>query len=471
MRLLPALVIGLSLLTAGAQAEDLPACPAKAAILTLAETVLADRQKLPRLKARGVGAEAAYLKIRYGGLAMDEAAVLARGLSDAGVREAVDLAGAIDATRGGFDAVPKDAGDPAQLGAQISTLRAILQHGDGKKLLAMIAALPPERQARISQPIVPAILDWPDEQKAALAASAGRHGLFFLQAGLVAMQRDRNAWSTFVAGFAQPEKLRDMTQVWSWAPALVGNPALPRVPVLNAASEAMRRDIHIVSIVAAREPERDFLMTYLNQSGDIAATVKASQALLAKIDTGRIKPEGTLDAAWLVAYRALRATSENADAVDQQLASIPFYGVRAQRPAGDVSVRDMIDRLIAIEALTPFVKGDAAAVPDMPSDLSAKFQAEWPLWLELAGALKTAPPATFGKDASKAPVIAELLLAAGEPARLADFVLATEPVEIRLALATDLAMRLDRTCASVLHHPAEAMLLAGQPIFKFDPAQ
>ncbi|MGQ3212921.1 hypothetical protein [Shinella sp.] len=471
MRLLPALAIGLALLPLGVRAEEPPACPARAAILTLADTVLADRQKLSRLKARGVGAEAAYLKIRYGGLAMDAAATLAHGLSDAGVREAADLAGAIDAVRGGFDAVSKDAGDPAQLGAQISTLRTILQHGDGEKLLAMIAALPPERQIRISQPIVPAIVDWPDEQKAALAAAAGRHGLFFLQAGLVAMQRDRTAWSTFVAGFAQPAKLRDLTQVWSWAPALVGNMALPRVPVLDAASEAMRRNIHIVSIAAAREPERDFLMTHLNQSGDVAATVKAAQALIADIDTGRIKPDDTLDAAWLTAYRALRAASENTDALNEGLASIPFYGVRSQRPAGDVSVRDMIDRLIAIEAFTPFLKAEADTPPDMPAELSTKFRTEWPLWLELAVALKTAPLTAFAKDAGKAPVVAELLFAAGDPARLADFVLATEPVEIRLALATDLATRLDRTCASVLHHQAEAMLLSGQPIFKFDPAQ
>lgn len=183
MRFLPALALGFSLFAATAHAEDAAACPAKATILSLSDIVLADRDKLPRLKARGYGAEAAYLKIRYGALPMERAADLAHGLRDAGVREALDLAGAIDATRGGLDAL--DITDPAQLNGQISTLRAILLHGDGEKLLSAIAALPPERQTPLVERIVPAIVDWSDEDKAKLAAAAGKHKMYFLQAGLV----------------------------------------------------------------------------------------------------------------------------------------------------------------------------------------------------------------------------------------------------------------------------------------------
>ena len=115
MRFLPALALGFSLFSTTAHAEDAAACPAKATILSLSDAVLADRDKLPRLKARGYGAEAAYLKIRYGALPMEMAADLAHGLRDAGVREALDLAGAIDATRGGFDAL--NVSDPVQLSA------------------------------------------------------------------------------------------------------------------------------------------------------------------------------------------------------------------------------------------------------------------------------------------------------------------------------------------------------------------
>lgn len=90
---------------------------------------------------------------------------------------------------------------------------------------------------------------------------------------------------------------------------------------------------------------------------------------------------------------------------------------------------------------------------------------------ELSKSLKFVPLAPLAKDPLKAPIVAELLFAAGDHARLADFVLAVEPVETRLAIATDFAMRLDRGCQSYLHHSAEALLLAGQPIFKFDPAK
>ncbi|WP_432347353.1 hypothetical protein WMC41_06395 [Shinella yambaruensis] len=469
MRFLPALAFGFLVFSPAAHAEEAADCPAKPVILAFSDTVLADREKLPRLKARGFGAEAAYLKIRYGSLSMDEATALAHGLRDAGVREAIDLAGALDATRDGFDALG-DA-DPVQLNGLISTVRAILLHGDGDRLLAAIASLPPERQVSLSGRIVPAIADRPDEEKAKLAASAGRHKLFFLQAGLVASQRDPNAWPVFVAGFPDTTRLADLTQLWSWAPALVGSPALPRLPVPDAAAQATQKSLHTVWIAAAKEPERDFLMTYVNQTGDIASTAKVAEVVLAEITAGRVRPEGLLDPAWLVAYRALRAAGPDPAVVDSTLESIPINTRRVVPRTGNVSVRDLIDRVVAIDTLAPYLAGKSDVPPDMPTDISRKFQAEWPLWVELSKSLKSVPLTPLAKDPIKAPIVAELLFAGGDHARLADFVLAVEPVETRLALATDLAIRLDRGCRSYLRHPAEALLLAGQPLFKFDPAQ
>lgn len=469
MRFLPVLALGFSMLSTAAHAEEAATCPAESAILAFSDAVLADREKLPRLKARGFGAEAAYLKIRYGKLSMDEAARLAQGLREAGVREAVDLAGAIDATRGGLDALSVT--DPVQLNGMISTLRAILLHGDGDKLLAVVAGLPHERQSPLVERIVPAIVDWPDEDKAKLAASAGRLKLFFLQAGLAASQRDPNAWPVFVAGFPEQSKLQDLARIWNWAPALTGNPALPTLPVPDAKVQAMRKRLHTIWITALREPERDFLMTYVNQTGDIASVEKAAQAVQAEIEAGRVKPDGPFDPAWLTAYRALRAAAPDPAVVAGTLETISFYTHRTVQPAGNASIQDVIDRIIAVDALTPYLMGKAADVPAMPADISAKFQAEWPLWTELAASLKATPLTPFAKDAARAPVVAELLFAAGDHARLADFVLAVEPAETKLAIATDFAMRLDRTCESFLHHPAEALMLSGQPIFRFDPAK
>lgn len=469
MRFLPALAVGLSVFSPAAHAEQTGSCLARPVILALSETVLADREKLSRLKARGFGAEAAYLKIRYGGLSMDEAAGLAHGLRNAGVREATDLAGAIDAARDGFDTL--DNADPVQLNGMVSTVRAILLHGDGDRLLAAIASLPPERQIAVSGQIVPAIVDRPDDEKARLAASAGRHKLVFLQAGLVASQRDANAWPVFVAGFPETTKLADLVRMWSWAPALVGNPALPRLPVPDTAAQAIQKSLHTVSIAAAKEPERDFLMTYVNQTGDIAAAEKAAKAVLAEIAAERVRPKGLLDPAWLAAYRALRAAGSDPAVVDTTLESISINTRRLVPPTSNVSIRDLIDRIVAVDALTPYLTGKSDALPDRPTDISPKFQAEWPLWGELSKSLKFVPLAPLAKDPLKAPIVAELLFAAGDHARLADFVLAVEPVETRLAIATDFAMRLDRGCQSYLHHSAEALLLAGQPIFKFDPAK
>ena len=473
MRFLPALAaVGIAVLPyAPARAEEPPACPAKSAILALSENVLAGRETLPRLKARGFGAEAAYLKIRYGALSVDAATTLAHGLREAGVREAIDLAGALDALGGGFDAVPKDTASAAQLGVLISTLKAVLDYGDAEKLLAAIAALPAEQQVTVSQRIVPAVVDWPDDRKIALAAIAARHGLSLLQAGLAATQQDPKAWARFTAAFPQPDKLPDLTRTWSWAPALMGNPMLPRLPADDAATDALRKSSNTVVIAAAREPERDFLMTYLNYTWDTAETAKAAQAVIAEVDAGRLRPEGLFDTAWLTAYRALRTATGDPARVEKTLADIQVHSRRYLRTADPLSVRDVIDRLIAVEALTPYLKDEAAALPAMPADLSARFQADWPLWTEVAGALKATPLAPLARDPLKALVVAELLFAAGDHARLGDFILAVEPAEPRLSLATDFAMRLDRTCASYMHHPAEALMLSGQPIFRFDPVK
>ena len=466
MKFLPVLAASLALMVSPARAETPKACAG--AILTLADAVLAGREKLPKLKARGIGAEAGYLKIRYGALSPDAAATLAHGLRDAGVREALDLAGAVDAWRGGFAAVTAT---PQDLGGQISTLRAILQHGDGEALLAALAALPPEQRISALQRIVPAVVDWPDEKKIALSAIARKHDLAFLEAGLAATLRDPDGWADFAAGFRDPAKLTDFVQVWSWAPALVGNPVLPRYPLQAANVEAARRAMHTVTIGAAREPERDFLMTYLNQTGDIASTETAAKALLAALDAGTIRQDGLLDPAWLTAYRALRAAAPDTAAMDGTLATIPFYGRHYLTADGERTVRDVIDRLVAIEALTPYLTGKETALPAMPAELSAAFQPAWPAWSAMAGALKTAPLTPLAKDSEKASIVAELLFAAGDPARLADFVLAVEPPEAQLAMATDFAMRLDRGCGSTLHHPGEAVTLSGQPIYRFDPVQ
>jgi hypothetical protein len=44
------------------------------------------------------------------------------------------------------------------------------------------------------------------------------------------------------------------------------------------------------------------------------------------------------------------------------------------------------------------------------------------------------------------------------------------PTIASVGMADDFARRLDRGCASYLWHPAESIVLAGTPIYKFDDA-
>jgi hypothetical protein len=454
----------LVLTSAASAAEEPKVCEGRAAILALAETVLAERSQLPRFPARRFGAEAAYLKMRYTPMSLEDAAVLAHALREASVREAADLAGAIDATRGGMDALPAESAGQPGFASGPSTLRAIVLKGETEKLVAAMAALPENSSLRSGQPLITAIVDRPDTEKAAVAEIAARHGLIYMQAGLVATQSTPDAWTAFARDL-DPAKAADLARSWSWAPALFDRPALPR-PAADAAQEAARKQIHAVMIAAMHTPERDFLATFINQTGDLAAGSKAAAALMAAIAAGNIRPEGELDRPWLLVYRSLRAGFEPGR-LDATLDGVTLSARRHPQMLGTTTVRDMIDWLIATDALTAYVKGETADPPEMPVDLGAKFRDVWPLWLDMAKAVRSAPLADFASDRARGPIVAELLHAAGDGARLSDFIGSIKDPEVKVALANDFAGRLDRGCQSVLYHKGDALLLAGLPIFKF----
>jgi len=455
----------LVLTSAASAAEEPKVCDERAAILALAETVLAERSQLPRFPARRFGAEAAYLKMRYTPMSLDDAAVLARGLREAGVREAVDLAGAIDATRGGMDALPAESAGLPGLASGPSTLRAIVLRGETEKLIAAIAALPENSSLRSGQPLITAIVDQQDAEKAAAAEIAARHGLIYMQAGLIATQSTPDAWTAFARDL-DPAKAADLARSWSWAPALFERPALPR-PAADAAQEAAREQIHAVMIAAMHTPESDFLATFINQTGDLATGSKAAAAVMATIAAGDIRPEGELDRAWLLVYRSLR-TSFEPGRLDATLDSVSSFVRRHPRTLGATTVRDMIDWLIATDALTAYVKGETGDLPEMPADLGAKSRDVWPIWIDMAKAVRGAPLSGFADDRVRGPIVAELLHAAGDSARLTDFIGSVKDTEMKVALANDFAGRLDRGCASYMYHKGEALLQGGLPIFKLD---
>jgi hypothetical protein len=247
-----------------------------------------------------------------------------------------------------------------------------------------------------------------------------------------------------------------------WYPALRGLPAYPRAPATDAQGEMMRALFHQTAIASARTPERDYLSTYLNHSGDFAGVAAAATAL-----NDLLRDDGAIDmeTAWLVAFEALKEASAAKESLDTQLKSIPFSGTRF----GGTNVRDAIDTMLAIEAFKAAAAGNGAT-PDMVDGASKDFVVQLPAWREAADAIgKGADLAPFRASGQRLAITANLLFAVGRQADLAKFLTGTVPNADSIRLAEIYAEALDRMCAGHLKFPGQALMMPDTPLFRFDP--
>jgi hypothetical protein len=218
-----------------------------------------------------------------------------------------------------------------------------------------------------------------------------------------------------------------------------------------------------VLLAAAAMPEKDFLATYANQTGkmnEIAAVADTIRTVA--VDKG--DEPWTMDRAWLTAYLELLTVSADPGAVDKELAAIPFGGLRHY----DGSVRDVLDWMIAADALKAYVRkqSDIKAKPDL---LSASFGADWGAWQTAADVIRADGDTGLLQASPKMQAIAtELMFAAGKQHQLASFITAAKPDDITVSLAEDFADRMDRICYGYLNFPGEAIIYPDTPLFRFD---
>ena len=442
-------------------------CPARAAILSLSDTLLEGREALPKLQARGYGAEAAYLKIRYAPLDDSEAEALLTGLLAKDIRDIRDVAFAWATARLGLERALAIVGEEAGALALRSptTIRALIAADAEEIVVEAMAEL--EIDSELVGSVHTAILDLPEPMKAKLFALADQGGLFFLAAGIAALMDDQSAWDNILSDIEvviNESMATEVAQRFRHLPMFIGRPARP---VLNPDphSEALQEELDRILAAAARLPQFEFLNPYFNQTGYIDEVLAAAAALEAGLDDGTINAKGSLDAAWLSAYRGMREANLPTG-LDDNLKSIAL-GDRPFRP----QVADVLDWIIAVNALAPYLRGETDSLPDAPHGPGGSFAAGWPEWQVLAEAARGAPDSiAAGSDERSGAMAAELLLGAGEYDAAATLVSKMPASQTSLRLAADFALRLDRLCESYLWHPAESVVLAGTPIYKFDDA-
>ena len=431
-------------------------------IQSLAETVLAGRDGLPPLQARRFGTRAIYLLSRYGDLGDDEIDRLLSEAVEARMHGAADLETAWQVHRGTADLSPETITAMVDT-AKPSAMRALLLTGEAEAVMATIAALPAGNRAALSQLAVTISFDQSDAVKAELGAIAAGQGLDWLAAGFAAAQEDPKAWPNHVEGMST-EDVDNLLTLWGWMPAFNGNPILARSTDLqDAEAQSWRQATGLVTWASAKQPEIALLNTFLNQTGAYSQAAAVAKSVLKRFDTA-LSPTGPLDAGWLATLEAFDTQGFDADAIRSQFGSITF-GINR---VGRENVGDILDWIVAIDALRPYLQDEGELPANPPELLSSEFS-DWDRWLALAGAVhENAALAIKDPSPDDLPILAEMLHAAGSRELLVQMLQAGAPAPESIALADDFAARIDRLCDAHLWHKGEAPLLAGQALYKFD---
>lgn len=180
-----------------------------------------------------------------------------------------------------------------------------------------------------------------------------------------------------------------------------------------------------------------------------------------------LSPTGPLDAGWLATLEAFDTQGFDADVIRGLFGSITF-GINR---AGRKNVGDILDWIVAVDALSPYLRGEGELPGDAPELLSSEFS-NWDHWLALARAVhEDAARASTDPSVNDLPILAEMLHAAGLRELLVQMLQAVPPTPESVALADDFAARIDRLCAAHLWHKGEAPLLGGQALYKFDEVE
>lgn len=439
-------------------------------ISALADTVLDHRQDLPPLQARRFGTRAIYLLARYGDLPDAEIAqLLDEALADR-VHGADDLDFAWRVSRFGLEATVAERGpdalEKAVDSSRMASLRALALGGHADELMTAIASADDAQRITIGSALVTATFDQSDSVKQQLGEAASEHGLDWLAAGFAAAQTDPEAWARQVEG--QPvEEVDRLASFWRWIPMFNGNPMLLLSTMPNdATASAQRNSIRLATWASAVQPEFDLLGTFLNQTGDYAVAGEVAKRVLKQFQGGTLSRTGPLDQGWLATYSAFNAAGLDADDVESLFGNASF-GINR---VGRATVSDILDWIVVVDALTPYLDGTAALPDSLPGNLSANFT-RWSDWLRLAQLVRETPDVAIGHLVEdELPILAELLLAAGERQVLADMLDQALPSLVSTTLADDFAARLDRLCDAHLWHRGEAPMLAGRALYDFSSA-
>lgn len=465
-----AAIIGIAPISPAAAAQSEPsACAHTPTILAAGDFLLAEPATFPNFWRDRFGDDAAYLKIRYGGLGYAEGTAL---LADLEKRShppqrivELRLAYAKPAERAAMIAamqpLPNVKSVVPQLGQ--SALRALVIEDDGGWLLDELGRLQtadPNQASQAAKGIAQALSVADDEAKSQLAKRAEDAGVWLLALEMRAVKDDLSDYVAYLDRLPPAVRPDKGGRTAFIRRILFSADLRPSFDISKQPAEvqaADRRDglgsaIRPIGQLVADLPQAGMLLSIINYNGDLRIGTVAAAGVNAQIAAKQLDPVNKPDAVTAA-----------------MLSGLDYVLGRGQRERilGEFGIPEtqgetagtFADKAVARLALGPLVRGDTTDQPPRPRSISKAFA--WEQWLGLANRLR-AGEAIAPEDRL---VAAELMVAADRPAdALASLKMVTDWRKAVLQ-AHNLALALDRRCADLLRAPVPL----SQPIYRFEP--
>lgn len=468
--------VGLTTSISVAQAQDRPpdACVHAPTIVTVADFLLTEPATKPNFWRDRAGDDAAYLKIRYGGMTYAEGSALLSSLGKRGhppqrILE-LELAYAKSADRA---AMLAEIQPQPNVGSVVPLLgesawRALAVEDGGDWLLGELKrwkAANPERfnQSPIHRQLPVAIIDLDDETKTRLANRAEEAGLTMLAYNLYATKQDladllgfidRNPSSASGTPTEQRENsIRFALMLADLQPALDMTKQPQEIRAVDG-KRGYKTMMQPFWPLVRQFPPATMLLTVLNQTGEMRIGTEVAAGMVAEIDAKRLDPVNKPDAVFVAMVAALDKVL-GPETRMKELASFRSAAAGEQNQ----TAAEIVDRAIARAALTPFVLGTADEAPARPASLTKEFP--WDQWGSVAKNIGDGVASGEGDRL----VAAELLIGADRAAEALALLQADADWQPAQRRAHALLHDLDRRCGGLLRHPAPF----SETLYRFEP--
>ncbi|MEP6564907.1 MAG: hypothetical protein ABJB10_07180 [Mesorhizobium sp.] len=460
-----------SMAVAQTQHDEPSACIHAPTILASADFVLAEPATFPNFWRDRFGDDAAYLKIRYGGLAYTESSALLAGLekrshpplrigelrlAHATTPERAAMIAGMQLQRNAKSIVP-------QLGE--SAWRALVTEDGGDWLLGELArwrAADADQfdASKIAVGLARVLADLEDDAKSRLAKRAEDAGIWPVALGVLAFKdnfADYISTLDRLPAAALPDKDRRSELIRN---ALYAADLGPSFDISKQPAEVQAIDrknelgpvLRAIGRLIAHAPQAAILPTVINYSGDLRVGAIVAEGINARIAAKQFDPVNDPDAVTAAMLQGLDYV------LGRKGRETALDGFGTSEMQGEMASA-FADRALARFTLAPFMRGDTTDQPPRPVLIAAAFP--WDQWIGLANRLK-AGEAIAPEDRI---VAADLMIAAGRPADALALLKTAGEWKTAVLRAHAMMLALDRRCAALLS-PAAAL---SQPLYRFEP--